>query len=217
MSAASGSSPTDIRAALIESADWTVAVVIGIEDEQWQDPGLGEWDVRELTAHTSRGLSTIERYLDATDPGAVVELASPEAYYRAALTLPDVHRAVAERGRAEVGSLGDDPAATVATLRDEVLARVAATPVGAPCATIVGTMRLEDYLVTRVAELTLHTIDLATATGQPVTPPPRPARLVASTLLDLAPDDRLAPILAALSGRGALPAGFDVLGFGPDA
>jgi hypothetical protein len=78
--------------------------------------------------------------------------------------------------------------------------------------TIVGGMRLSDYLPTRTFELVVHTADLATALGAPPDPPAAPAAQALALVGELAADEGLAgPLLLAATGRHGLPAGFSVL------
>jgi uncharacterized protein (TIGR03083 family) len=194
-----------------EAARWFTGVVAEVGDDDWARPGLGVWDVRELVAHTTRAFTTVEAYLDlaSDDP---VEVPSAAAYYRTALAGPGAHEAVAERGRAEAQQLGDDPAAAVRERADSVVALVEAAPSTARCRTVAGVMELGEYLRTRVVELVLHTIDLCVALGRPVDPPPAAARVALEALVGAVDDAALASLLAALTGRGALPEGWNILG-----
>ena len=63
-------------------------------------------------------------------------------------------------------ALGEDPPAAIGELATRVLAVVAATPDEAPVRTYAGVAQLGTYLPTRTFELTVHTLDLATALGQ---------------------------------------------------
>lgn len=73
-------------------------------------------------------------------------------------------------------------------------------------------MRLLDYLPTRIFELTIHTLDLATAAALAVTPPEAAARVTSTLVVELAlSGGKIAPLLRATTGRGPLPAGFSVL------
>jgi len=73
-------------------------------------------------------------------------------------------------------------------------------------------MRVGDYLPTRTFELVVHGADIAAATGLPVTFPravlAEAAALAARTAVELG---RGAAVLAALTGRAALPPGFSVV------
>ena len=89
--------PLTTRSAFTDAAAVFLATVAAVADDQWEQPGLGEWTVRELTAHTIRSFETLERLCDTAAAVPVVESAS--AYYRAVAELPDVHRGVAQRAR----------------------------------------------------------------------------------------------------------------------
>lgn len=78
--------------------------------------------------------------------------------------------------------------------------------------TIVGGMRLGDYLPTRTFELVAHTTDLASALGVPLDVPPGPAWQTLELVAALAVDSGVAgPLLRAALGRQGLPEGFSVL------
>ena len=49
----------DSRTAFADAAGWFVRTVALVGD-RWDQPALGEWDVRALTGHTSRSLMTVE-------------------------------------------------------------------------------------------------------------------------------------------------------------
>src|SRR3954467_3721530 len=90
---------------------------------RWDEPGLGEWDVRALVGHTSRSFLTVEEYL--ARPATGVDVASTADYYRAIRRMTTA-AAAAQRGRDAGAALGDDPAAAVAEIAARVLPVVAA-------------------------------------------------------------------------------------------
>jgi uncharacterized protein (TIGR03083 family) len=191
-----------------EAASWfarTVAAAPG----RWDQSALGEWDVRSLVGHTSRALLTVEAYLARPAPSAV--LASPVAYFAAARELaagPDV----AARGREAGEALGPDPVAAVTEIVARVVPLVSACSGEEVVTTIVGGMRLADYLPTRTFELVAHTTDLASALGLPLDVPPGPAGQALEIVSALAVDAGAAgPLLLAALGRSGLPEGFSVL------
>ena len=208
-------SPPPGRAAFREAAGWFLEVVAGISGDQWDQPGLGEWSVRELVAHTSRAFTTIEEYL-ATP--ATVEIDSAAEYFRQAVFGVDVHAAIAERGRTEVRALGDDTAGAVRALAERVLALVDRTPDDTPCATRAGGMRVGEYLRTRTLELTIHSLDLAaalSASGDPAEPPPAASTETLVLLAEIAAlggGAERATVLRALTGRSELPPGYNAIG-----
>jgi hypothetical protein len=198
----------DSATAFADAAGWFVATAARVGD-RWGEPGLGEWDVRSLVGHTSRSLLTVEAYL--AQPAAAVEVASAADYYRATREIA-AGPGVAERGVAAGAALGDDPSGAVAGIADRVLALIAVQTGEELLTTIVGGMRLRDYLPTRTFELSIHTCDLARALGLPLAVPAAAAAQTAAVIAQVAAEDGTAgEILLALTGRGPLPEGFSVL------
>jgi uncharacterized protein (TIGR03083 family) len=196
------------RRAFSDAAEWFVRTAALVGD-RWDRPGLGEWDRRALVGHTSRSLVTVETYL--ARPAATAEMASAADYFRATRAAA-AGQAVAARGRDAGAALGADPAAAVAEIAARVLALVDTQDGSELVTTIVGGMRLGDYLPTRTFELVVHTADLATALGVPPDVPVTSAAQALHIITDLAVADGLAgPLLLAATGRPGLPAGFSVL------
>lgn len=194
--------------AFAEAAEWFVNTAASVGD-RWTRPGLGEWDVRSLVGHTSRALLTVETYL--TRPAETVDVESAAAYFRAASAIaagPDV----ASRGSEAGDALGAEPAAAVADIAARVVPLVASCNGTELITTIVGGMRLGDYLPTRTFELVVHTADLATALGEPLDVPATPAALALELVAQLAAvEGNAGPLLLAATGRQGLPDGFSVL------
>ncbi len=195
-----------------EAAAAFAALARRIRPGQWDQPGLGDWDIRSLAGHASRSLTTVLSYLDQPAERAVI--ATPEQYYAwvraAAASLGAA--AVAERGRQAGRELGADPAASVGRLAAEAERRVRGTAGDPVITTLGGGMRLSAYLPTRTFELAVHGLDLAAAAGVPAGLPPA----VVSAATDLAA--RIAVVLGdgplllrALTGRAALPGGYSVV------
>lgn len=196
------------RQAFTDAAEWFVRTAAAVGD-RWDEPGLGEWDVRALVGHTSRSFLTVETYL--ARPAEAVEVATALAYFRATSAVA-AGQAVAARGRDAGTALGDDPAVAVAEIAARVLRLVQARAGTELLTTIVGGMRLADYLPTRTFELAVHTADLATALGVPPEVPVAAAAQALRLVADLAvAGGRAGPVLLALTGRAGLPAGFSVL------
>ena len=197
--------PLTVRAAFPDAAEVFLATVSEVQLDQWDRPGLGEWTVRELTGHALRAFGTLQRLCDTTGENPVVD--SAPGFYRAVSAVPGVHVGVAERGR-EAGARLVDPVATARMTAEQAIARLAATPDEHVGETFVGPMRLADYLPTRVVELGLHTLDLQTATDQPLALPASATNVMLGVLAELAD---LPVLLLAMTGRRALPAGFTVV------
>ena len=196
------------RRAFVDAASEFVRTAALVGD-RWQEPGLGEWDVRALVGHTSRSLLTVEEYL--ARPAATVEVPSAPAYY-AATSAMAVGPGVAARGVAAGQALGDDPAAAVARLAVRVLPLVERSDGTDLLTTLAGGMRLDDYLPTRTFELAVHTCDLATALGLPLEVPATAARQALRLVSELAVSSGQAgPLLLAATGRPVLPPGYSVL------
>lgn len=198
--------PAAVRAAFEDAAASLLATIERIEPHQWELSGLGQWTVRELAAHTLRGFTTIERYLQG-EPVVDRVIADAVEYYRTALADPAVHTGVAERGR-QAGTQLSDPLGEFEVTSQRVLALVASTEDDEPVKTSVGQMMFIEYLATRAAEVALHTLDLQRATGQPVGLHPATSAMVVGLMAELADPSTL---LLALTGRGTLPPDFNVL------
>jgi hypothetical protein len=198
--------PAAVRAAFEDAATSFQQTVDRVEPHQWELPGLGEWTVRELTAHTLRAFTTIERYL-AAEPIVDRLVADAAEYFRIILADPNVHIAVAERGR-QAGAQLIDPVGESEATAQRVLALVASTADDDVVETTAGKMMFIEYLATRASELALHTLDLQRATAQPLVVAPATATMVVGLMAELAEPITL---LTALTGRGTLPADYSVL------
>lgn len=198
----------DSRRAFADAGEWFVSTAALVGD-RWTRPGMGEWDVRSLVGHTSRSLLTVETYL--ARPAAAIEVGSAEEYFRAtraAAAAPDV----AARGREAGLALGRDPAGAVAEIAARVLPLVDAIDGTELVTTIVGGMRLCDYLPTRTFELVVHTTDLARALDLPLDLPATAATQALDVVARLAVAEGLAgPLLLSSTGRPGFPTGFSVL------
>jgi len=198
--------PLTVRAAFPDAAEVFLATLAAVGPEQWDQPGLGEWTVRELAAHALRAFQTLQRQCDTRAERPAVEAAP--GYYRAVAQVADVHAGVAQRGH-EAGAQLVDPVATARMMVEQALGRLASTSDEHVGETFAGPMRLADYLPTRVVELGIHTLDLQRATGQALTLPASATSVILGTLAELSD---VPVLLLAMTGRQALPDGFNVLG-----
>lgn len=200
-----------VRAAYRDAGAALLDMVAAVPQDAWDRAGLGEWTVRDLVGHAGRSFVTVSEYLRAGE-GQPLSLRHSFDYGQAAALIAADPGAVTERGRAAGRALGQDPVGGLTRLFDNAVADVAAAPDEAPCATLVGVMRLVDYLPSRIFELIVHTDDLAQALGTTV-PAPVTARVVALTFAaGLAGEtERYAVALRALTGRGLPPGGFSVV------
>ena len=97
-------------------------------------------------------------------------------------------------------------------LMPAVLALVEGLPDDHPMHTPGGVRPLSRYLPSRVAELTIHTVDLARALGVEAEPPRECVRTTLYALADYAVRQGTgAEVAFALTGRAPLPPGFSVV------
>ncbi|HEY5422537.1 MAG TPA: maleylpyruvate isomerase N-terminal domain-containing protein, partial [Ilumatobacteraceae bacterium] len=184
-----------MRAAFEDATATLLTTIERVEPHQWELPGLGVWTVRELTAHTLRSLTTVERYLVA-QPAVDRLIVDAVDYYRVALSDSRVHAGVAERGRAAGAELTDPLGESEATA-ERVLALVASTADDDVVETSAGKMMFIEYLATRATELGLHTLDIQRATGQQPELAPATSSMVVGLMAALAEPIML---LSALTG-----------------
>lgn len=181
------------------ASHWWRSMVGAIEPDQWEQPGLGEWTVRELVAHTARAYKTVVEYLssESKDP---TEIYTAAAYFRTVLAEETPHVHIAARAKRDSVEHSDWVLATD-ELAEQAEELIASTPGDATVYLMVGEMQLDQYLATRVVELVIHGLDLSTAIGLPVTPPPAATGVAQQVLTDLAGAADLTAALRLLTGR----------------
>lgn len=199
----------DSRGAFEQAAQW-FSVVVPEARRRFEEPGLGEWSIRDLIGHTSRALLTVELYLAI--PAAAAEVCSPIQYFTSILANGGNPEAIAQRGREAGIALGDDPVASVKAVTERVLEVVRKTPDDNLVTTPVGGMRLVDYLPTRTFELTVHTCDLARALGLALDVPKLSATQSLAIVGGLAIEaGTVGSLILSTTGRERLPMGFSVV------
>ena len=199
----------EIRNAFRESVQQFVNVVERIPSDAWDKPGLGEWTVRELVAHVVAMIEGIAAY---AGPPAPPDAESAGAYYVQAMSKPRIHEQITERAREHVSLLGNDPAKASRAIADQTLAAIEVLGDAVSMATLPGTVRLVDYLPTRVLEIVIHTLDVAHAAEVSIEPTRNALAVTVALLGEIAVERGDGAIaMLALSGRRALPDGFNVL------
>jgi hypothetical protein len=167
--------------------------------------GLGDWTVRELYAHVARGVTTLAGLVAEPLPGGEPELADAASYFGTLMrrdAAAQVASAAREFARTATGLVDhfDGPATTA--LADARDAGASVVP------TVAGSMRLADYVPTRVVEATVHLLDLRAAVPEVDLPPRRAMSRTVDVLVDLMP----APDFIRLAtGRPNASAPFPVL------
>lgn len=191
-----------LAGAFADASRFLVETVALVPATAWDAPGLDRWTVRELVGHANRSHTLVEEYLLRPQPPE--QPGSP--YFSEA--------AIAARGREAAAALGEDPAAAVRAASDAVIALVARTDPDAVIGSPMGHMPLRRYLPSRIAELTIHGLDIARAVDSALAPPPAALQQsLAFTAVIAAqrggPEAGVTALLA-LSGRAGLPPGFSV-------
>jgi Mycothiol maleylpyruvate isomerase N-terminal domain len=191
----------DVKAALLEAGGALVAVAEAIDVHRLDDPATDAWTLRELVAHASRGLLTIETTVAApVDPAAQL-IESATAYFALAMSATQVHAGIEQRARDAAATVGDDPGGYVRAALARVAPLVAATPLDFEVQHAAGRLRFEDYLATRVVELTLHTADIQLAIEVPVEFPEAPSAITRDVLVLLVGRADALAVACALTGR----------------
>ncbi len=154
------------RAGFTEVA-WVVQELL-TRCQNWEGPGPGEWNLRELVAHTIRSAALPARLLAAPEP-ATSDHETAVSYFLAYLAGGQPTRdTVAERGRDEARTMTlEPPDAFEVALRESLLA-IRAASAGRILATPWGGIGLDEYLSSRIFELTIHGFDIAAAHGSSV-------------------------------------------------
>lgn len=193
-----------------EAGSWVASIVASIPSSLWDGPGLGEWSLRSLVGHTSRALLTVENYL--TMPASELIIESPESYYEAVAQLPKADpSAVLLRGVEAGKALGDDPSFTFNEITKRVVADVKKQR-DVLLETIVGGIKLSDYLPTRTFELIVHGLDIARAVGLETPPPANSLQRSLDLAVALtAHAGDASTLLLALTGRDPLPTSYSVI------
>ena len=197
-----------VRTAFDELGQQYIELSMSLTPAQLELAGLGQWSVRQLLGHAIRAFSTAAANLDAT-PTVEFAVHTPGDYYRAAFSSgPTIHAEIAERGVHAGIALGPDVAATVSSTVTKARARIRAADDDDIVNHFTGRIPFVAYLATRVVEAGVHLLDLQRALGLPVAIDPGSAAIV---LLTLASTGDVNQMILALTGRGDLPAGFNVL------
>ena len=199
------------RTAYREAVACFLETAAKVQPEQWDAPALGVWSVRDLVGHVSRSITRIEEF--GVRRAESVDIASAVHHYRRSLRQPSDDERVAQRGREAGLALGEDPLAAMNAdwARAEPVLDV--TDEDTIIAYDNGGIRFGDYLETRVFELTVHTLDLASAIGVEVEPSHEALGVTLQLLAALAVESgRGIPLALSGTGRGPLPDGYSVLG-----
>ena len=124
----------------------------------------------------------------------------------------EINRAIAVRGREAGKGMGEDPVRFVNDLARRVLDKLPGIPDDSRVDRTSGVVLFRDYLLTRILELVVHTLDLASALGTKVTAPRQAMLDCLECVAISAVDQGKAELLAmAVTGRIPLPQGFSLV------
>jgi uncharacterized protein (TIGR03083 family) len=199
----SNGDPTPVRLALVDAVTQFLDTAVAIDDSMWERPASDRWTVRQLFAHVVRGMAVLSQYLDAGFEPTGPALVDAAGYFRTALSMEAVHQGIADRAVEAAESADDDVVAWARGVADDMLARAATTEDDRVVVHFAGWIPFHEYLVTRVAELVLHTFDLQLACGFDVEAPATALAVVNPFLLELT--DRADPRALALALTGRRP------------
>ena len=158
---------------------------------RWEQPSaLERMPVGDLAVHLVRA-TTVSSYL--AEPAPTAEPISPADYFDVVLGDPtdldsEQNRAVRERAHEDADRGADDLLNRWQRARSALRDRLAQEPPDRPISVAHGlVLTIDDYLVTRIVELLLHSDDLAVSLGiEPAPPPAAAAELAEHVLLAIA-------------------------------
>ena len=206
----------DFRRTYRSAAVVFVDLVSRVPVDRWYAPGIGEWNLRELVAHTAgSALRQVPDVLAAPATRRTVD--SAEGYWTFARSVPaelyaEAVAASTAIARQTAAALGDDPAHAIRELAGRATQMLATVGDDDLVATPVGGMRVADWVPTRTFELVVHGMDVAAAADLPVEFAPEAiteATLQATRVATALGDG--AAVLRALTGRGALPGKYSIV------
>lgn len=190
----------------------TLAVIEQVPPDAAQRPGLGNWNLAELAAHTMRAWTTLTQYLAQPEPSGQTPTTAVR-YLSEGLSTEGTHAGVEERARQDAAEIGDSLAAAAREAAAAARDALDEAPDNRLVASRFGTMPLRDFLRTRNLELVVHGLDLARALG---IDPPRDlveATVPALSLLAQVAVERgsAVQLLEAATGRVPLDAGYTLM------
>lgn len=134
----------------------------------WPGRALGSWTLAELVAHLVRGVSRLTTYAE-TPVDADTPLLDRYGYFRA--LSPADAPGVAQRAVVDARGVHAEtlPALFAESWRDDA-DLAAALPPDRLLASRLGPIRADEYLATRVLEVTIHHLDVRATLDQPPAP-----------------------------------------------
>lgn len=147
---------------------------------RWEEPSALElWSIKGLAGHLVRATTGVEQYLDA-DPAPSDEPITLGAYYVGALEdfdlASDLNKGIRQRGE----DMAEQGYERLLELQQDVAERLRTRLENEPADRKVSIFKglvllLDDYLMTRIVELSVHMDDLAVSIGVPTPGLPKDA------------------------------------------
>lgn len=189
-----------------------LAVIDQIPADALQRPGLGNWNVAELTAHTIRSWTILTRYLGEPEPTSHAPITAVR-YLVEGMSIDGVHAGVEERGRQDAAEIGASLAAAAHESAAAARDALDEAPDNRLVETRFGVLPLREFLRTRNLELVVHGLDLVRALGIETPPDLVEATVPALSLLAQVAVERdmAVALLEAATGRVQLAAGYNLM------
>jgi Mycothiol maleylpyruvate isomerase N-terminal domain len=167
----------DIRTAFFAAADAARPVVAVPEvGDRWRDPSaLSEMSVGALTAHLVRAVTNVDRYLEAEPPGTdAAPLVSAAAYFLPVTSdLASADNVRVRSSSSEEALLGQRAVVgRMGRAIDRLRARLPSEPEDRLVRAGDQVLLLDQYLRSRLIELTVHIDDLCVSLGRETPPLP---------------------------------------------
>ena len=154
--------------------------------QRWRDPSaLEALSVGGLAAHLGRAVLTVEDYLGKAAPTPAVDTLSAPRYFASMNVTGDAGKeldaAVRKRGEDAAAAGAAEVVATVSDSLQRLAEQLALEP-PTRLVSVIGerVLTLDEYLVTRLVELVIHSDDLAASVDLP--PPNMPESALVSTV-----------------------------------
>lgn len=165
----------------------THATLADIPADAWPRPALGSWNLAQLAAHLVRATTRVPEYLPLPVESEATTDRVDYWRYDADAEAPAIAQRAVEQ------AAGIDPTTLPQRFADGWRATVKACEAHGPdhvLTTIMGPMRLDEYLATRVLEIVVHHMDVRTALDLPPVATPAAARMTMDVLESLLGEPR---------------------------